>query len=182
MYFDLVLKYLPLFQVGAVIVGSGILSLAIAAELYDVEQVTLTPPGGPAPITFSRYKYRSPNAQFAREDFYALSDVVYVVLLTLLLILSFSLVLEGGIQLAEAWGSSSGGERIEGCHPSQGFYRFMFCQLTPLARDASEAARDSQQKLVYPVGVFFSWVMIFSALLIFWFGVTVRRVVRIRAG
>jgi hypothetical protein len=176
----IVLKYLPLLQVAAVIVASGILSVNIARELYDTEKHTTIPPGEEEPTTFTKLKYTSVRAGLARENFRFLSNAIYLLLITLLAALFISLAVEIFIRALEFWGKRGRAAGLE-CLGG-GFYAFLFCEFSTVARDAAEQARQGQaNEGTFPVGIIMFWLLLFGAVLIVGLGVAVRTVVNIRA-
>jgi hypothetical protein len=176
----IVLKYLPLLQVAAVVVASGILSLNVMRELFDTVEIEVKPPGGLPPTTATRLKYTTRQAAVARDNFWLLSDAIYVLLTTLLVALFVSVAVEAVILALNFWGNT-GKAAGHGCLGS-GFYRFLFCEFSTTARDAADQARRGvENELTYPVGAIMFWLMLFGGVLIVGLGMAVRTVVDIRA-
>lgn len=177
---SIVLKYLPLLQVAAVIVASGILIVNITRELFETERTTVFPPGAADPVTLTRLKHTSSQAAVARDNFRLLTNAIYVLLMTLLAALFVSIAVEAGVIFLEYWGSSgrAGGQSCFG----RGFYNFLFCEFSTVARDAAEHARRSMvNEVPFPIGAIMFWLLLFGAVLIVGLGMAVRTVVDIRA-
>ena len=176
----IVLKYLPLLQVAAVIVASGILSMSIMRELFDTEEIKVHPPGGLPSTSATRLKYTTRQAAIARDNFCLLADAIYVLLTTLLVALFVSVAVEASILALNFWGNT--GKAVgESCF-GKGIYRFLFCEFSTVARDAADHARRGvEHELTYPVGAIMFWLMLFGGVLIVGLGMAVRTVVDIRA-
>jgi hypothetical protein len=177
---SIVLKYLPLLQVAAVIVASGILIVTITRELFETERTTVFPPGSTDPVTLTRLKYTTSQAAIARDNFRLLTNAIYVLLMTLLTALFVSIAVEAGVIFLDYWGSS--GKAAGASCFGRGFYAFMFCEFSTVARDAAEQARRGiANEAPYPVGAIMFWLLLFGAVLIVGLGIAVRTVVDIRA-
>jgi uncharacterized membrane protein YccF (DUF307 family) len=175
----IVLKYLPLLQVAAVVVASGILSIGISRELFETERYTITPPGLD-PVDVTRLKYTTRRAAVARDNFRFLTDAIYVLLTTLLLALFISIGTEALILALKFWGNS-GKAAGETCFVG-GFYKFLFCEFSTVARDAAEQTRRGvENEMSFPVGAIMFWLLLFGGVLIVGLGMAVRTVVNIRA-
>jgi hypothetical protein len=175
----LVLKYLPLLQVAAVIVASGILTVAITRELFDDVKQMVTPPGlDPESVTL--LKYTTNKAEAARKNFRLLSDFIYILLCTLLGILFFFAATESLYLAIEYWG-------IEGKAPDascfgQGLPRWLTCEIATIAREAAEQAqRGAKSDWGYPVGVVLFYLLLVGSVLLLFLGMAVRTIVDIRA-
>ena len=176
---SIVLKYLPLLQVAAVIVASGILIVNITRELFETERTIVAPPGLD-PVTLTRLKYTSPQAAAARDNFRLLANAIYVLLMTLLAALFVSVAIEAGVIALDAWGASGKAAGLS-CF-GRGFYNFLFCEFSTVARDAAEQARRSiAHEAPFPVGTIMFYLLLFGAVLIVGLGIAVRTVVDIRA-
>ena len=175
----LVSKYLPLLQVAAVIVASGILTVGITRELFDDAKHTVTPPGlDPESVTL--LKYMTNQAEAARHAFLLLSEFIYLLLLTLLGILFVLAAFESFYLAAENWGIV-GMAADAGCF-SQGVQKFLLCELATIARDAAEQAqRGATSDRGYPIGVLLFYLLLVGSVLLLYLGMAVRTVVRIRS-
>lgn len=173
----IVLKYLPLLQVAAIIVASGILTVGITRELFEHEKYPVAPPGM-APTEMTRLKYTTPQAAVARENFRLLVGLVYQLLVTLLGCVFLFVAVEVGVQEVLARWSSG---RAPGATCFDGsLYKFLLCEFATIARDASEQAKRDGD-LTYPMGILLLYLLLFGSVLILWLGMAVRTVVDIRA-
>lgn len=174
---SLVLKYLPLIQVAAVIVASGVLIVNISRELFETERRSLFPPGARAPETVIMLKYTTTQAIVARANFRLLNIAIYVLLVTLLSFLFISIGYEIGTHFLAFWGST-GRAAGESCF-GRGFYNFLFCEMSPVARDVADHAKQVRE--IPPLSAVMFWVLLFGGVLIVGLGMAVRTVVEIRA-
>ena len=175
----LALKYLPLLQVAAVIVASGILTVGITRELFEDAKHTLTPPGHD-PESVTMLKYTTNQAEAARQYFRLLAEFIYMLLFTLLVIL-FSLAAVESIYLAiEYWGVV--GRAADASCFGEGLQRFFLCELATIARDAAEQAqRGPRSDWGYPIGILLFYLLLVGGVMLLCLGMAVRTVVNIRA-
>jgi hypothetical protein len=175
----LVSKYLPLLQVAALIVASGILIIGITRELFDDAKRLVTPPGlDPENVTVP--KYTTNQAEAARKYFRLLSEFVYMLLFTLLVILFVLAGVESLYLAIESLGIA--GRAPDASCFGQGIKKLLLCEIATVAREAAEQAqRGAKSDWGYPIGVLLFYLLLVGSLLLLCLGMAVRTVVRIRA-
>jgi hypothetical protein len=175
----LVFKYLPLLQVAALIVASGILTVSITRELFEDAKHTVTPPGHD-PENVTMLKYMTNQAEEARKYFRLLAEFVYFVLFVLLLLLFGFLSVEAIYDASEHWGLI--GKAPDASCVNDSWAQFLKCELATIAHEAAEQAqRGTESDWGFPIGIILFYLLLAGGILLLCLGMAVRTVVDIRA-